>query len=167
MTNMLSLEENNQYYMQLHKNPIFNGYSLKYWIPELGNIVRNSNINSVLDFGCGKAKCWLDFNLKTQLGIERLGLYDPGVKQFSNLPDISYDMVICIDVLEHIPEHLLDEVLEQIFSRAKKIVFLSISTRLASKKLPNGDNAHATVKPKEWWLDKLKKYETLTIARFD
>lgn len=167
MTNMLSLEEHNAYYKELHKKQKFSGYSLLKYVPEIIHLTQNSNINSILDFGCGQAGCWFDYNLYKLLQLKRFGLYDPGVEKFSALPDVAYDMVICTDVLEHVPEHLLDTVLEQIFSRAKKIVFLSISTRLASKKLPNGDNAHATVKPIQWWLDKLKKYETLTITHFD
>lgn len=167
MTNMLTLEQHNEFYKELHKTPKFNGYSLFKHIPELFQLIHNSNITSVLDFGCGKGLCWLDFRLDKLFKLERLGLYDPGVEKFSHIPNVTYDMVICIDVLEHIPEHLLDEVLEQIFSKAEKLVFLSISTRPASKKLPNGDNAHATIKPKQWWLDRLKEYNILTITHFD
>lgn len=167
MTNMLTLEQHNEFYKELHKKPKFNGYSLFKYIPEISQLINNSNIKSLLDFGCGKAQCWFDFRLDKLFKLDRLGLYDPGVEKFSNFPAIKYDMVICIDVLEHIPEHLLDEVLEQIFSKAEKVVFLSISTRPANKKLPSGDNAHATIKPKQWWLDKLKKYDTLTITHFD
>lgn len=167
MTDMLTLEQHNSLYKEMHKDNIFNGYSLRTWIPEISRIIKNSNITELLDFGCGKANCWYRYDLKNQLNLDRIGLYDPGVEKFSVLPQDSYDMVICIDVLEHIPENLLDTVLDQIFSRAKKIVFLTISTKLAQKILPNGNNAHVTVRPEKWWLERLKKYETLTITHFD
>lgn len=167
MSNILSLEEHNALYKQMHQEPIFKGYSLRKFIPHISSLVVNSNITSVLDFGCGKAECWIKYNLKDQLGISKLGLYDPGVDKFSILPNIKYDLVVCIDVLEHVPENLLDTVFDQIFSVTGKVFFCNISTRLAGKTLPNGDNAHATVKPKEWWLEKMKKYNKLIISHFD
>lgn len=168
MNDTLTLEEHNELYRQLHKNLIFKGYSLKRWIPELANIISNSNIKSVLDYGCGKAECWYTFNLKKLWNIEKVGLYDPGVEMYSQIPSKSYDMTLCIDVLEHIPEHLLDDVLDQIMSLTNKIFFCTISTRLSNKILPNGQNAHVTVKPKEWWKQKLGKYkDKLIIYHFD
>jgi hypothetical protein len=165
---MLTLEEHNNYYKELHKQNKFQGYSLLKWIPDLSNLIRNSNIETVLDFGCGEAKCWKEHKLSKILGVKTYALYDPGVPEFSKLTKYQYDMVICIDVLEHIPEHLLDIVLEQIISRAKKAVFLAISTRPASKLLPNGQNAHATIKNKNWWLEKLSVYDNkLIITHFD
>ena len=32
-----------------------------------------------------------------------------------------------------------------------------MSTRLAHRKLPDGRNAHLTVKPIEWWAEKIKE----------
>ena len=40
--------------------------------------------------------------------------------------DKIYDMVISIDVLEHIPEQDIDWVLDRIISKAKKYVFLKV-----------------------------------------
>jgi hypothetical protein len=38
-----------------------------------------------------------------------------------------------------------------VFSRANKIVFVKVPTYLADKILPNGENCHCTLHPKEWW----------------
>jgi 2-polyprenyl-3-methyl-5-hydroxy-6-metoxy-1,4-benzoquinol methylase len=168
MQNILTLEEHNEQYRILHKEARFRGYSLSKHISELTNLIINSNIRSVLDFGCGKAECWSVYNLNKLWDIDKFALYDPGVEKFSVLPDKAYDLTICIDVLEHIPENLLDEVLEQMMSRTNKILYCTISTRLANKKLPNRNNAHATVKPAEWWIQKFGKYKNrLIMYRFD
>jgi 2-polyprenyl-3-methyl-5-hydroxy-6-metoxy-1,4-benzoquinol methylase len=166
MNNILTLEEHNERYKQLHKELKFKGYSLKKWIPTIAQITSNANINSILDFGCGEARCWSDFNLKELFDIKKYDLYDPGREEYSVLPDKKYDMVICIDVLEHIPENLLDTVLEQIITRTNKVFFCTISTRLASKILSNGQNAHATVKPRAWWIEKLGKYKDKLIIYY-
>lgn len=169
MTDTLTLLESHELYRKTHEThpKYFQGYSLSTWVPEIGSIIKNSNIKTLLDYGCGKAKCWKEFNLKSQFNLDRLGLYDPGVSLYSTLTNEIYDLVICIDVLEHVPKQHVDTVLAQIMERASKVVFLTISTRPASKKLIDGSNAHATIEPKEWWLEKLKKYEKLIITHFD
>ena len=59
--------------------------------------------------------------------------------------------MISTDVLEHIPEKVIPKTLNQIFERADKFVYLAICTRLAHAILPNGENAHCTVKEPDWW----------------
>ena len=66
-----------------------------------------------------------------------------------------FDIVICTDVLEHIPEHEIPIVLKEIDGYAWEIVFLSICTREARKTLPDGRNAHLTIKPPDWWKGKI------------
>ena len=82
---------------------------------------------------------------------ENLFLYDPAYKEHNTLPDRTFDGVISTDVLEHIPEEVIPKTLYQIFERAKKFVYLAICTRLANAILPNGENAHCTVKEPDWW----------------
>ena len=41
-----------------------------------------------------------------------------------------------------------------------KYVFATAATKPAGKVLPNGMNAHATVKPKEWWQELFSKYDS-------
>ncbi|HKZ43150.1 MAG TPA: hypothetical protein VJ044_19485, partial [Candidatus Hodarchaeales archaeon] len=70
------------------------------------------------------------------------------------------------DVLEHVPEEEIDEVLKEIFEYAQKFVFLSISTKLADKKFPDGENVHVCVKPPDWWLEKLPKTDLVVKVIF-
>jgi hypothetical protein len=45
-----------------------------------------------------------------------------------------------------------------LFSKTK-FVFLTITCYEAIQKLPNGKNAHYTIKEPNWWKEKLKSYE--------
>ena len=105
----------------------------------------------VLDYGCGQG------DLLGKLEVAHPVYYDPNVEGRDTKPEGLMDWIICTDVMEHIPEEELDEVLTDIFSYGNN-VFMMISLALAHEILPNGDNAHCTVKPAEWWLDLLSDY---------
>ena len=47
---------------------------------------------------------------------------------------------------------------EEIFSRAKRFVFLAICTRPAIAVLPSGENAHCTLEPMSWWVEQIRPY---------
>jgi hypothetical protein len=67
------------------------------------------------------------------------------------LPGNSFDGVISTDVLEHCPEDDLPWIVQELFDLADKFVFASIAGYPARKKLPDGENAHCTVRPLSWW----------------
>ena len=75
-----------------------------------------------------------------------------------SLPGNEFDGVISTDVLEHIPEREIDDVMKEIFEMAQKFVYLNIAMYPAITLLPNGENAHCTLKPKEWWNEKIFKH---------
>jgi hypothetical protein len=146
----------------------FRGRSLQKHIGNLTSLIRDSNIETCLDYGCGPATCWTEFNLRSLWGLRKAAFFDPGVEEFAARPQVARDLVICIDVMEHIPEHLVDQVLEEIDSLTNKVAYFAISTRTSSKKLyDNVTPAHVTVKPEIWWQDKLKNMNKLVIARFE
>jgi hypothetical protein len=87
--------------------------------------------------------------------IGELVCYDPAYEPHSGLPEGKFDGVISTDVLEHCPEEDLPWVIEEIFGYAKRFVFANVACFPARKKLPNGENAHCTIKPIEWWQDLL------------
>lgn len=152
-----TLEQSHEVYRHTHEKypSYFAGFSLATYISEIGTLIKHSNIKTVLDYGCGKAQAWKQYNLRHQWQLQEVGFYDPGVTEFSRRPERTYDLVICTDVMEHVPEHLVRGVLEHIKSLATKVVFFNISTRIAGKVLTDGTNAHATVKPKLWWEEQL------------
>jgi len=152
-------------YQQMHSRGAFSGGSLKYeYADSIRTIVNHTGSKTVLDFGCGKAAHYKKENpINEKFGIasQNVSFYDPGVEEYSELPAGDFDGVICTDVLEHIPEPLLNETLQTIFSRARKFVFLVIDCGLAVKCLPNGENAHITVKSPDWWNNHLSNYYTV------
>jgi len=142
-------------YRQLHRHGMFKGFSLEKHINKITELLKEHGCKSVLDYGCGKAILHIR-GITKEWG--NVSLYDPAVDEFEKLPEGKFDAVICTDVLEHVPEQELDQTLQIIFSKATKLVCLNISTKEAKKFLPNGINAHVTVRPSEWWLGKLDSY---------
>src|SRR5262249_12432030 len=84
-------------------------------------------------------------------GVSAIECYDPGYAPFSRIPEGSFDGVISTDVLEHCPEEDLPWILDEIFGYARRFVFTNVACYPAAKRLPNGENAHCTVKPAAWW----------------
>ena len=108
----------------------------------------------LLDYGCGKAEVY-EIN---DWHWPKPTLYDPAIPEYEKLPDGPFDGVISTDVMEHIPKEQLPEVVIQIFSRAKKFVYLGIATAPSKTILSNGENAHCTVEPIEFWVSMIEKH---------
>lgn len=113
--------------------------------------IKTHDVESVLDYGCGRS------NLVYSLDIDCAIKYDPAIREFSDKPQEKFDLVVCTDVLEHIPEELVEDVIKDVCSYAP-LVFFTICTRPAHTILPNGTNAHCLVKSKEWWDNLLGLY---------
>ncbi len=104
-------------------------------------IATNLTGTTILDFGCGKGRLnHPDYQITN---------YDPAT--IDTLPRRKFDIVLCLDVMEHVPADDLPAVYQWLEMFASKQIFLLICTRPASYKLPNGANAHATIQNKDWW----------------
>jgi hypothetical protein len=86
-------------------------------------------------------------------GVERIVCFDPAYEPFSRPPQGRFDGVICTDVLEHCPEPDLAWIIAELFGFARQFVFASIACHPALKRLPNGENAHCTVRPPQFWAE--------------
>jgi FkbM family methyltransferase len=113
-------------------------------------LVADTKAESVLDYGCGKG------TLAEHLPFP-IWQYDPAIPGKDEMPR-SADLVLCLDVLEHIEPELLNNVLAHLSKLVKKVGYFVISTRLAKKTYANGRNAHLIVKPAPWWEQKLNKF---------
>jgi len=91
------------------------------------------------------------------LNISKVTCYDPGVEKFSKLPDERSDLVIAVDVMEHIPAQDLEWVVDTILSYADKAAFFNVACYEALKTFSNGKNVHVTVEKPNWWVDLIKK----------
>jgi len=142
-------------YGKLHgKIGKFAGRQVLHFLPDIRKLVEQTGSKTVLDYGCGKGKSIA--KIARKCGNVEVTNYDPYFHPYSEHPKgLLFDGVICVDVMEHIPEDDVDDVLKDVYSLARKFVFFSISTREAKKKLPNGENTHCTVKSREWWNDKI------------
>jgi SAM-dependent methyltransferase len=115
------------------------------------------NPNTVLDYGCGKGA--ILSKLQEQYPNTTWTGYDPAVRMFDmELTNKTFECIFCNDVLEHIEPEYLDTVLKNIFDLSSKYVWLRIDTLPARKKLSDGRNAHLILENKEWWTNKLNKY---------
>ena len=138
---------------QLHEQSVlhFTGKSLRKYIETIDGLIEKYQCNTILDYGCGKAQFW-----PTQWHGKIQG-YDPAYEKFNTEPT-NADIVICTDVMEHIPLSEIDNILKHIHSLANKWTFFAIDTKKAKKKFSDGSNCHVTVQPPEWWREKLKEH---------
>lgn len=141
------------------ENKTFSGNGcLKHWRDIVG-LAGMVGAKSALDYGCGKGNQYVKLletdieptTLEAALGFA-VDKFDPAVPEFKDT-DLTEqrDLVWCTDVMEHIPEEDIDFVAAELNRLARKALFVTVATYPAKKQLPNGENAHVTVKPTEWW----------------
>ena len=151
MANIVRKELIDQY-KKLHDENREYGKSSNNKIALVSHIVKRSSCRSVLDYGCGKSS--LMDQLSSEIPQIEVVKYDPAIAEFSQKPDCKFDFAVCTDVMEHIPEEDVSDVLSDVHNHSELVLFV-ISTRPARAILPNGQNAHATVRDPRWWQQRL------------
>lgn len=134
----------------------FHGLTILQHAKQLGGIVKANGIDSMIDWGCGRGDAYFDpHNVWKTIGIRpsRIQLYDPSFKHRNKPPSRQADLVVCSDVLEHIPEPDVPAFVANLFAHAKKHVWASVCCRPADKCFPDGTNLHVTLRPLVWWYD--------------
>ena len=137
------------------EDKIWQGTSIINYIPKINQIIKDKDIKSILDYGCGKAR----HHPKEWNAIK----YDPAIQDYQYKPQDKYDLVISTDVLEHIPVENIQQTIDEIFGYSNKWVFVSVCCRKAEAILPNGYNAHATIESAKWWKELFKPYKNYTL----
>lgn len=130
---------------EAHKEPGW-GTSAPNHIEDVCEVIRETKSQSVLDYGCGKGA------LSEIIDVTN---YDPVT--YPNKPE-PHDLVLCIDVMEHVERGSVDAVLEHIRSLMRRAAFFVISCQPAIKMLADGRNAHITIKSPDWWVEKLMSH---------
>jgi len=147
---MLITEDYRELNKQLHADrPDYGaGGSSGKHTPQVRELARVLGTEDILDYGCGKG--YLGRALSHMLIKE----YDPAVDGKDDPPEPA-NLVVCLDVLEHIEPDCLDTVLDDLQRCTKAGIFMTVATRLAVKFLADGRNAHLIVQPSQWWLPKI------------
>ena len=145
---------------ELHKDPKY-GLASKYFAPIVTQLIKNFHINSISDYGAGKKKLYDALN-ELNCTPKYYLPYDPAFPEYG-APKAA-DLVCCIDVLEHIEPHLIDNVINELSDITSNLGFFTIHMGPARKILSDGRNAHLIQKPSSWWLEKLiKKFEIINL----
>ena len=155
-------------YKHMHKDPtMFPGKSMSKYINYIKSMIKDNKCKSLLDYGCGKAVLYEEDQKFTKditskpihkfWNIKELTCYDPGVEKFSKIPEGTHDIVLAVDVMEHLPSQDLEWIIDNIMGYADKVVFLNIACYEALKTFSNGDNLHITVHDPDWWIELLDK----------
>jgi 2-polyprenyl-3-methyl-5-hydroxy-6-metoxy-1,4-benzoquinol methylase len=105
----------------------------------------------ILDYGCGKAV------LAEKLGpAYRVTNYDPCIEGLDTPPE-PHDVVMCTDVMEHVEPEFIMPVLKDIRRLTREFAFFVVSTEPAQKVLEDGRNAHISLHPPKWWLERMEE----------
>lgn len=155
MSNLISKDYQRLNY-ELHKDSPEYGTHAADSVQAIAAIARACGARRILDYGCGKGL--LKPALKKVLPHIIVDEYDPAIPGKRELPKTPADMVVCLDVMEHIEPVFLDDVLASIRRLTIKWAFLSIATIPAQKTLADGRNAHLIVETEDWWLQKLANH---------
>lgn len=145
---MASTEYYKSQIKQLHKKE---DWGKTGYIPlKVDELIHTYNVKSILDFGCGKGN--VTKLLKENYPDLNIIGWDPAFNE-TKLPD-QVDLIISIDVLEHIEPEKLNETLSDLKTRSH-LHYHAIACHKATTNLPDGRNAHLIVETPCWWKDKL------------
>jgi len=146
----------------------FDGKSLPRQAQRIKKLIQRTGAKALLDYGSGKGKQYLAAgimengvvrwnSMQEYWGVESIRCYDPGYAPHSTLPEGRFDGVVCTDVLEHCPEDDMPWIVGELFGYARLFVFANVACYPAMKTLPNGENAHCTIRPVEYWRELFEK----------
>jgi len=144
------------------------GYGEGLWGGEIIEYIKNMQINSICDVGCGAGRFC---NMVSEFIPKVYGVDIASVitnKVFQNnkvifldgeakhipLENKSVEYVTSFDCLEHCPTEDIDEIFSEIRRVAIKGFIICVSSLEDSH---DGVPLHLTVKPQEWWYKKVRK----------
>lgn len=140
----------------------FPGNELPKFIVPIKELVTSHGAKTLLDYGAGKGRQYDPGEIRDPdgttypdirgfFGVDSIVCYDPAFSGHDALPEGKFDGVVCTDVLEHCPPQDLPWIIKEIFAFANKFIFANIACYPAKALLPDGENAHCTIRHPEWW----------------
>ena len=137
------------------KENVYNDFQLRKFRNLCQNQISSEKIKTVLDYGGGGSD-WNapNFDPKTNQSakdffkLQQVDKFEParGLMQKKKA-----DCVVCMDVLEHIFIQDIPKVIDELFALSKKLLVVNVACYKAAALLPNGENAHITVRSPDWW----------------
>lgn len=133
----------------------FSDFELRAYRNQIKPVLHAHQVSTVLDYGCGGSDWNVlgfdpDSNLsaKEYFSLRHAWRYEParGIDERQRA-----DCVISFDVLEHIFIADVPQVLRDMFRYASKLLVINVACYPAAARLPNGENAHVTVRDPIWW----------------
>lgn len=133
----------------------YNSFQLKKFRHICKDYFVDNNIQTVLDYGGGGSD-WSASNFdeinamsaKQFFNVSSVTTFEPARELDQK---INSDAVVCIDVLEHIFIGDIANLLFELFSLANKLLIINVACYKAAALLPNGENAHITIRSPHWW----------------
>ena len=133
----------------------YNDFELQKFRNVVKQNLQQEQIKTVLDYGGGGSD-WNAANFEPTTG--------QSAKEFFNIQEVNTfeparnltkktksDCVVCVDVLEHIFIADIASVVKDLFKLSKKLLIINVACYKAAALLPNGENAHVTVRNPHWW----------------
>lgn len=148
---MLISEKYRELNRKLHEERPDYGCTSSRYIPEIQSLAEAMGAQEILDYGCGKAL------LSQAVSRPRVINYDPAIGKWAGEPDPA-DLVVCIDVLEHVEPDCLEAVIRDLRRVTCRIGFFTVATKPAKKTLADGRNAHLIVENYRWWLPRIWEF---------
>ena len=146
----------------LHQDPAYGAGSHRY-VHLLTSIIKHEKLESVLDYGAGKGTLAAEMR---KIGIE-VTEYDPAVPGKENGRCRS-DLVVCIDVMEHIEPDCMDDVIYDLSQMTRKKLFLDIATKFDKHRwLTDGRNSHQVVEEGKWWENKFNCFGFKVVQKWE
>lgn len=124
---------------------------------------KHTAIKTVLDFGCGTGMLGQHIRQYQDAGLLRKDIvwyeYDPSVDGKDELPPLGeaavrYDLIVSLDVMEHIEPQSLDATLLWIRNNSDR-QYHHIDCNETRDRLPDGRDVHLIVQEPDWWERKL------------
>ena len=130
---------------------------------QLKKIVEFFDAKNGLDYGSGgsnlnKTKLANGVKFIDYIGLQKIQSFEPARNKKKKYKS---DIVLCFDVLEHVFINDVPWVLNDLFKYANKCIVINVACYNAAALLPNGENAHITVRPPSWWLGQIECISSL------
>lgn len=117
------------------------------WAYLIAGIARLEGYDTILDYGCGKGTL-AEALVGSGLDVTE---YDPGVPGKDTPPSGKYDLVVALDVLEHIEPECFDAVMADLKRLTGKLLFVVAVTKPSKRIMSDGRDTHLMLRDDAFW----------------